>query len=59
MHSLADGTIDRLAVLRDRLEAEILRIPGTGAQLPKIRVPQVQRLRETRSPRRQHHQYLV
>jgi cysteine desulfurase len=30
MHSLGDGTIDRLAVLRDRLEAEILRIPGTG-----------------------------
>jgi cysteine desulfurase len=30
MHSLADGTIDRLATLRDRLETEILRIPGTG-----------------------------
>ena len=30
MHSLGDGTIDRLAVLRDRLEAEILKIPGTG-----------------------------
>ena len=30
MHSLADGTIDRLAELRDRLEAEILRIPDTG-----------------------------
>lgn len=30
MHSLADGTIDRLAKLRDRLETEILRIPGTG-----------------------------
>jgi cysteine desulfurase len=30
MHSLADGTIDRLAALRDRLEAEILRLPGTG-----------------------------
>jgi len=29
-HSLADGTIDRLAKLRDRLETEILRIPGTG-----------------------------
>ena len=26
----ADGTIDRLAALRDRLETEILRIPGTG-----------------------------
>jgi cysteine desulfurase len=38
MHSLADGTIDRLAKLRDRLETEILRIPGTGlngAQLPQ------------------------
>jgi cysteine desulfurase len=30
MHSLADGTIGRLAKLRDRLETEILRIPGTG-----------------------------
>jgi len=29
-HSLADGTIDRLAKLRTRLETEILRIPGTG-----------------------------
>ena len=30
MHSLEDGTIERVAALRDRLEAEILRIPGTG-----------------------------
>jgi cysteine desulfurase len=30
MHSLEDGTIDRLAGLRHRLEAEILRLPGTG-----------------------------
>ena len=30
MHSLADGTIDKLAKLRDRLETEILGIPGTG-----------------------------
>ena len=30
MHSLEDGTIGRLTALRDRLEAEILRIPGTG-----------------------------
>ena len=30
MHSLADGTIERLARLRDRLEAEVLRISGTG-----------------------------
>jgi cysteine desulfurase len=30
MHSLEDGTIPRLAALRDRLEAEILRIPDTG-----------------------------
>jgi cysteine desulfurase len=38
MHSPADGSIDRLAKLRDRLETEILRIPGTGlngAQLPQ------------------------
>ena len=30
MHSLEDGTIRRLAVLRDRLEAGILALPGTG-----------------------------
>ncbi len=30
MHSLADGTIDRVAALRDRLEAGILALPGTG-----------------------------
>jgi len=30
MHSLADGTLDRLSGLRDRLEAAVLRIPGTG-----------------------------
>ncbi|MGB7547718.1 MAG: cysteine desulfurase family protein [Terracidiphilus sp.] len=30
MESLADGTIDRLALLRDRLEQQLLRLPGTG-----------------------------
>jgi cysteine desulfurase len=30
MHSLQDGTIDRLAALRDRLEAGVLALPGTG-----------------------------
>jgi cysteine desulfurase len=30
MHSLEDGTIERLAALRDRLEAGVLEIPGTG-----------------------------
>ncbi len=30
MESLADGAIDRVAALRDRLEAGILAIPGTG-----------------------------
>jgi len=30
MHSLEDGTIDRLAGLRSKLESEILRLPGTG-----------------------------
>ena len=30
MHSLEDGTIARLAGLRDRLETELLRLPGTG-----------------------------
>jgi cysteine sulfinate desulfinase/cysteine desulfurase-like protein len=30
MRSLEDGTIPRLAALRDRLEAGLLRLPGTG-----------------------------
>jgi cysteine desulfurase len=30
MHSLEDGTVSRMAALRDRLEEEILRLPGTG-----------------------------
>jgi cysteine desulfurase len=30
MHSLEDGTIDRLAALRDRLEERILQIEGAG-----------------------------
>ena len=30
MHSLADGTITRLAALRDKLEAGVLALPGTG-----------------------------
>ena len=30
MHSLEDGTIGRLAALRDRLEAGIVALPGTG-----------------------------
>src|SRR6185437_15773517 len=30
MKSLEDGTMDRVAGLRDRLEREILRLPGTG-----------------------------
>jgi cysteine desulfurase len=30
MHSLEDGTIGRLAALRDRLEWALLQIPGTG-----------------------------
>jgi cysteine desulfurase len=30
MHSLEDGTIDQVAALRDRLEAGLLAIPGTG-----------------------------
>ena len=30
MHSLEDGTIGKIAALRDRLETELLRIPGTG-----------------------------
>ena len=37
MHSLEDGTMDRVAKLRDRLEAGLLALPGTGlngAQIP-------------------------
>jgi len=30
MHSLEDGTMERVAALRDRLETELLRLPGTG-----------------------------
>jgi cysteine desulfurase len=30
MKSLEDGTIERIAALRDRLEREILQLPGTG-----------------------------
>jgi cysteine desulfurase len=30
MHSLEDGTITRLAAHRDRLQAELLKLPGTG-----------------------------
>jgi cysteine desulfurase len=30
MHSIEDGTIARVAALRNRMEAEILRLPGTG-----------------------------
>ncbi len=30
MSSLEDGTIDRVAAMRDRLESELLRLPGTG-----------------------------
>ena len=30
MHTLEDGTMQRLAALRDRLEAGILQLPGTG-----------------------------
>jgi cysteine desulfurase len=30
MHSLEDGTLDRLAARRDRIEAEVLELSGTG-----------------------------
>jgi cysteine desulfurase len=30
MHSLEDGTMTRLAILRDKLEAGVLALPGTG-----------------------------
>jgi cysteine desulfurase len=38
MHSLEDGTIDRLAALRDRLEAGLLEISGTGVNGAALRV---------------------
>ncbi len=39
MHSLEDGTIPRLAILRDRLEAGILALSGTGVNggdIPRV-----------------------
>jgi len=39
MRSLADGTMDRLAALRDRLEEGVLALPGTGlngARSPRV-----------------------
>jgi cysteine desulfurase len=39
MHSLEDGTLVRLAALRNRLEADILELPGTGvngAFVPRV-----------------------
>jgi cysteine desulfurase len=44
MHSLEDGTMERLARLRDRLEAGILEIPGTsvnGALEDEKKIPRV------------------
>ena len=52
MHSLEDGTIDRMGKLRDRLEAGILQISGTG-------VNGAWGWRQTRASRGQHHQHLV
>ena len=52
MHSLEDGTIDRLAKLRDRLEAGVLQISGTGVNGGRDGD-------KTNSPRGQHHQHLV
>ncbi len=37
MHALEDGAIERVAALRDRLEREILRMPGTGVNGGGIR----------------------
>ena len=61
---LADGTIDRLAALRDRLEAEILQIPGTGVNGAYPMRSSWRRVEdlgssEPCSPRGQHHQHLV
>ena len=39
--SLEDGTIDKLALLRDRLEAGILQIPGTGLNGAQAQTPGV------------------
>ena len=50
--SLEDGTIDRLAGLRDRLEAGMLRMPGTGVNGAWMDG-------EACSARGQHHQHLV
>src|ERR1017187_275008 len=39
MHSLEDGTIGKLTALRDRLETELLRIPGTGLNGTEVDKP--------------------
>lgn len=48
MHSLDDGTMHGLAALRDRLEAEILRLPGTGVNGAPLIDRHPQRPREQR-----------
>src|ERR1035441_10540110 len=45
MHSLEDGTISGLAVLRDRLESGILVLPGTGVNGHGDEINRVPRLR--------------
>jgi cysteine desulfurase len=47
MKSLEDGTIDRVAAMRDRLEREILRLPGTGANGSAHEVAPVPRVANT------------
>ena len=47
MHSLKDGTIDRVATMRDWLEAGILQIPGTGVNGGMDREQSVPRVANT------------
>jgi cysteine desulfurase len=47
MLTLEDGTIDRIAALRDRLETEVLKLPGTGVNGARDGEKQVPRVANT------------
>ena len=49
MLTLEDGTIDRIAALRDRLETEVLKLPGTGVNGARDGEKQVPRVANTTS----------
>lgn len=47
MHSFEDGTLERIGALRDRLESELLRLPGTGVNGISVNGEQVPRVANT------------